>query len=96
MHEALEDKMTAGLHLAEDVRVILLSDWDPVGIREDPEARDEYDAYARQIAERLRAGASVDELSRLLLDIETIDMGLTGNTDRAAGAARKLWRIVNS
>ena len=88
--------MDTGTDLADKVRSILLSDWDPVGIREEPRAHDEYDVYARQIGERLRAGMSASELSRLLLDIETIEMGLRGNPEQAAHVALKLWQIFNS
>ena len=81
--------------LFESGRQVLMSDWDPIGIRDVPQARDEYDDYARQIARTLAAGTSTADLSKRLLEIETASMGLPGNRERANAAARKLWRIAN-
>lgn len=87
--------MNESAGLLENVRQVLMSDWDPIGIRDVSEARDEYDDYARQIVRRLAAGASTAELCKRLLEIETAAMGLPGNRERANEAARKLWRIAN-
>lgn len=85
---------TAGLF--DRVRRILMSDWDPIGIQDAPQARDEYDDYARQITRRLADGASTTDVSSHLLEIETNTLGLPGNRRRAAAVARKLWQIANA
>jgi hypothetical protein len=81
--------------LFENVKRVLMHDWDPIGIRDVPQAQDEYDDYARQIARMLAAGISIADLSKDLLEIETGSMGLPGDSGRANAVARKLWQIGN-
>lgn len=79
--------------LSRDVREILLADWNPIGIRDVPQARDEYDAYVLPIAHILASGTTVTELADHLLDFEKDAFGLGGNYDRANRAALLLLRI---
>jgi hypothetical protein len=53
-----------------------MDEWDPIGVRGVPQARDEYDSYVAQIGERLRDGQSVDEIAAFLTDVEEVRMGL--------------------
>ena len=66
------------------VRDTLLNEWDPIGIRDVPQAKDEYDDYAAPIARLLVEGTSVAELSRYLLEIERDTLGLRGDPARAS------------
>jgi hypothetical protein len=79
--------------LVEQIRTVLLKDWDPIGIRNVPRAVDEYDEYAPPIARMLVAGTSAAELSDHLLGVERDTFGLTGDPDRARRAAAKLLNI---
>ena len=79
--------------LCSRVRAILSTDWDPIGIRDVPEAKDEYEPYVTPIANKLIAAISVSELSRFLLEIEIDSLGLNGNRDRARAVAEKLRGI---
>src|ERR1700742_1170756 len=76
--------------LMTDVKAILLRDWDPIGVRDVPQASDEYDTYAAPLAGMIAARASGSALAKHLLDIETGAMGLPGNRDRALSVAEKL------
>ena len=58
------------------VRLILLVDWDPIGIFGAFSAMDEYDSYAQQIAELLEAGIGETALIEHLTQIETEIIGL--------------------
>ncbi|HEY1260049.1 MAG TPA: hypothetical protein VGF34_12460 [Stellaceae bacterium] len=77
--------------ITKEVRRILLSDWDPIGVQDLPEnyrraATDEYDSYIDPILGMLLAGRSQQEIADFLYDTEVRDMG--GRRDRAsAGAA---------
>jgi hypothetical protein len=82
--------MTQSADLHDAVRTILLNDWDPIGVRDVPEAQDEYDSYAPAIARLVAAGTSVSDLSAHLLEIETDAMGLRGDASRAHSIAEKL------
>lgn len=73
----------------ETIRHILLADWDPIGIRDVPQAQDEYDSYVPGIAALLRAGADVDRIASHLLRIEE-DMALIPDPERARRVALKL------
>jgi len=85
--------MTRFDRLCENVREVLLRYWDPIGIRDVPKARDEYDQYAVPIANMVLAGNSAAALAKHLLAIEIDSMGLKGNQERARLVAEKL-RIV--
>ena len=53
-----------------------MEEWDPIGVRDIPEASDEYDSYLGPIASRLRKGATADELAAYLTEVEEVQMGL--------------------
>ena len=74
----------------ETIRHILLADWDPIGIRDEPEAQDEYDSYLPAILGLLREGADADRIAAHLLRIEAEDMGLRPDPERARRVALKL------
>jgi hypothetical protein len=50
--------------------------WDPIGVNDMPEARDEYSSYAPGILGLLRRGADDEEIARHLRMIESERMGL--------------------
>jgi len=59
-----------------ELRELLLREWDPIGIARIADAQDdEYEHYAGQLARRLRAGASEEEIAAVLEGFRT-DMGL--------------------
>jgi hypothetical protein len=78
------------------VRVILLNDWDPIGVAGIAQAADEYDHYAAPIARMIAAGSSISELAEHLVRIEIDMMGLKGNQDRARIVAAKLRGLMQS
>ena len=77
-----------------ELREILMSEWDPIGVADISEAQDEYDTYVGQIAERLRKGESGDEIGEYLIWAEG-RMGLSA-TDAARERDRELGaRLVS-
>ena len=85
--------MAEPTNLMSRVRQVLLADWDPIGIRDVPQARDEYDGYAATIVRMLAGGASRAELSDRLVEMEVDSMGLKGDYERAQVVAAKLWSL---
>lgn len=72
---------------------VLWEVWDPIGVNDAPEARDEYTSYAPDIAQLLRSGASDDEIERHLATIIT-DMGMSWvNPDRSRRTLAALREI---
>lgn len=60
----------------EAIDEILWRLWDPIGVNDAPEARDEYSAYAAGVLDLLRRGADDEEVVRHLRSIESERMGL--------------------
>jgi hypothetical protein len=61
---------------ARELRDLLYEEWDPIGLKHlADDSADEYEAYAGQLARRLRAGASEEDVALLLLSFQA-EMGL--------------------
>jgi hypothetical protein len=76
-----------------EIRDVLLRDWDPIGVKDVPEARNEYDAYLAPLAGMLASDKSVQDIGAYLCRIESERMGLTADPRRAETVARKLEAI---
>ncbi|MEX0841366.1 MAG: hypothetical protein WEC82_05710 [Xanthobacteraceae bacterium] len=88
--------MTQFNQLHQEVRKILLTEWDPIALRNVPQAQDEYDQYATRIAQMVISRRSIVELSEYLLHLETSVLGLEANRERARAVAEKLWSMGRS
>ena len=68
--------------------------WDPIGVAEYPEARDEYESCVPQVYGLIQDGAGADEVAEFLVRIEAGTMGLPPNLGKAKKAAAVLlaWR----
>lgn len=71
------------------VREILLHEWDPVGIKNEPNAQDEYDSYIKLILHVVSQN-NINIVATTLINIEIADMNLPGNVVRAARVAKML------
>ncbi|SJZ31684.1 hypothetical protein SAMN02745126_00238 [Enhydrobacter aerosaccus] len=63
----------------EELKSLLLNDWDPIGVAGIPEAADEYDSYAFHLHSMLTAGATSEAVAEYLSWAVTSRMELTGN-----------------
>lgn len=81
--------------LQNAVRQVLLRDWDPIGVADEPDAQDEYDRYADRICGMLSRGEGRLTLVEYLLASETDAMGLSANPPRAGGVADRLLRLLD-
>ena len=77
-------------HLMNEVRLVLLNDWNPIGF---PVPQDEYDSYIPGILRLLLAGADHHKLTEYLFTLETTSMGLRGFRANCSSAAEKLGQI---
>ncbi|WP_245440228.1 hypothetical protein [Mesorhizobium sp. Z1-4] len=77
----------------EKVRKVLLNDWDPIGINDQAGADDEYDAYAGRLHALLASGSSARDIEAYLIRIETTEMGLVPNRERARRVAELLVQL---
>jgi len=78
----------------QEFRHILLTKWDPVGVNGVAEAEDEYDDYIPRLLSAVRANVDASDVSRMLLEIETQDMGLAPAPERAEAAAQALIKLA--
>jgi hypothetical protein len=77
------------------VAKILLRDWDPIGVRDFPEASDEYDAYVPGIFALLSTHPSVEAVAAHLVAIETDRMGMApASTSSRLPVARLLLGLA--
>jgi hypothetical protein len=82
--------MSDNKEITDKVRAILLTEWDPIGIVDEPKAQDEYDTYTGPVLKLVLAGVSVNALADYLVGIERDRMELVGDRARATRAARHL------
>jgi len=75
------------------VRLVLLIDWDPIGILGYYGAMDEYDSYANDICRLIQEGATRDMLVAHLDGIEKQQMGVRGERVIQKEVAEKLLAI---
>jgi hypothetical protein len=80
--------------LEASVRRILLQEWDPIGIRDVPEAQDEYDSYVFEICAMLREGKTTGKLYEHLRWIESERMGLDGDARHTEWIAKMLTSLL--
>jgi hypothetical protein len=77
------------------VRLILLADWDPVGVSGLLAAENEYDALVTDIVRVAKTG-SERQLAQHLHEIETKTMGLAGDMERCLATAQRLHALRSS
>ena len=62
--------------IQDSIRKVLLEDWDPIGIADVPECKDEYDSYIAPIYRILVGSRAGDDLVQALRKIERDEMGV--------------------
>lgn len=68
------------------IQLILMAEWDPIGVKNCPEAADEYDSYAMRVYSYLAAGWSASQIAAYLVNVEYDAMGI--GTERLPASDR--------
>jgi hypothetical protein len=77
------------------VKDILFREWDPIGVNDHPQWIDDYDRYAPNICQMLRAGADEYKLTAHLRQLASVCMGLSANKDdRHRQTAKRLIALL--
>lgn len=84
------DELTALLAVVDRM---LWEDWDPIGVNEIPEARDEYESYVPGVVQLIRQATSAADVFRHLWWLETVYMGLGGDRSRTQAMADRLFAL---
>jgi hypothetical protein len=69
---------------------ILWNDWDPIGVNDNENVRDEYQSYTPHVFSLTIQGADKTKIAEHLYKIETIDMGVSGNMQHCEKIAQKI------
>lgn len=62
--------------IISEIRSVLLNDWDPIGIGDNPNLYDEYDSYIGPILNILIQKLPNEKIIALLKEIEKTEMGV--------------------
>ncbi len=85
---------TESRRIRVEIRRVLLNVWDPIGVKDEPNAHDEYDGYVGRVYELLVSKASQSELVDYLYWAVHDNMGLgTASRVRMVGTAEALRLI---
>ena len=75
------------------IREVLLTVWDPIGVRDEPNVQDEYDAYVSGVHDLLVTGADDAKIADHLWRIVVERMGLGATPEAILGTVRALRAI---
>jgi len=74
---------------------ILFKEWDPIGVSDIPEARDEYYGYLPQVFSKVINGESAKDIAKYLREIEVSSMGLLSANTNCTLIAEKILKQKN-
>jgi hypothetical protein len=81
------------LEVMDSIRAVLFEDWDPIGVNENQNLRDEYDSYIAPVYRLLSEGASAEEITDYLFKLEH-DLGMPAKSkDHLPLIVRKLQAL---
>ena len=72
------------------LKKLVIDEWDPIGIGNDPYAQDEYDSYIYMLLGLVFRKASEEQIFDYLWDLETQHMGLNGDEATTRRFAKRL------
>lgn len=70
-----------------EIRRVLLTVWDPIGVKDEPYAQDEYDGYLGEIYELLTSGASDKDIEGYLFWATHDRMGMSETASKSHNPA---------
>lgn len=80
--------------MISEIRDILLNDWDPIHVGDNPNLRDEYDSYINRIVQLLATKPSINEIINLMRLIENEEIGVQTTEDTLFKVAHKLQKVT--
>ncbi|MES9924910.1 MAG: hypothetical protein ABW152_12500 [Candidatus Thiodiazotropha endolucinida] len=83
------------LELYKIIDEILWKDWDPIGVNDAPEARDEYQSYLPDIFRLAVEGKDARHIASSLIATVEGNIGLSANKERCYRVAEKIVNVKN-
>ena len=81
--------------LFNEIDRIIWEDWDPIGVNDNENCRDEYASYIPHLFSLVEQGADYKKIAKHLSDVEKITMGMLGNYEHCEEIAKKLIEAKN-
>ena len=81
------------MFLENEIREILIKDWDPIGINFNENLSDEYDLYIHQIYSLLESGTNIEQMSDYLHYLEKEVIETCTNNEIRNKVAKKLINL---
>ena len=72
---------------------ILWKDWDPIGINDEEQIRNEYYGYIPQVFSLKIKGSDKNKIANYLFEMETVNMGTNGNKQNCEFVAEKIINL---
>ena len=88
----MRDRDARAREITAAIAAVLLKEWDPIGVRSNPEARDEYDHLVAGVYRLLVSGSTEHELAEHLSGLEA-RMGFSTPPSKLLPVARKLLAL---
>ena len=86
----MDERDRRAREIQDDIRSVLLEDWNPIGF---PVPPDEYDAYIGRVYRLLAGGASEAEVARYLEALELRRVGVEVSRETLSEVAARLCAI---
>jgi len=72
------------------IHEMLMREWNPIGVGDEPRAQNEYDSYIPSIYRLISEGADAATIAKHLERIATVDMGCQPDPRRSLAVAHRL------
>ena len=76
----------------QELRRLLMEHWDPIGVKDAPEAASEYDGYRAGVMQLLRNGASGEAIAEHLSRVEQERMGFRTTREQLRPVGERIIR----
>lgn len=81
------------MKIEKKVKEILMNDWDPIGIKSNPNAKAEYDTFALRIIGMLYNGANESQIREYLNQVTSKELDLAINDEVSRRVSKKLVEL---
>lgn len=81
------------IELYNRIDKILWEDWDPIGVNDNENIRDEYSSYVPYIVKLKTDGADIVKIANHLYQLETGSLGMNGSMERCREIAQKIIEL---
>jgi hypothetical protein len=71
----MDSRQARAKEIQRAIGEVLLRNWDPLGVKDVPEAKDEYDSYVGGVYRLIASGASAKQIAEHLVRLETDRLG---------------------